>query len=176
MPFLLGPVAIVLGDEQFDDLILSAEVVADLYERRITKYNDPKIAALNPDRTLPHTDIIPVRRSDGSGTTSVLTTRLEWAATDDTDRDGGAVRFGTGDQVQNWTLDSGTQVQWPADVIGGQGNERVTQRVKQNPGGLGYVIRLMRSSKICPGLEISTPTAMRWRWLSDHRSRLGLHV
>jgi phosphate transport system substrate-binding protein len=139
VPFLFGSVTIVFGDAQFDDLILNAEVIADIYERRITKYNDPKIAALNPDRSLPDVDIIPVRRSDGSGTTSVFTTWLEWAATNGTGRDGNPSRFGTGDEAQNWTLGSGTEVQWPADVIGGQGNEGVSVGVKQNRGGLGYV-------------------------------------
>lgn len=139
VPFLFGSVTIVFGDAQFDDLILNAEVVADIYERRITKYNDPAIAALNPGRSLPDVDIIPVRRSDGSGTTSVFTTWLEWAATSGIDRDGKPSKFGTGNEAQNWTLGSGTEVQWPADVIGGQGNEGVSVGVKQNAGGLGYV-------------------------------------
>lgn len=139
VPVLFGSVTVVFGDAQFDDLVLNAEVIADIYERRITKYNDPKIAALNPDRTLPDSDIIPVRRSDGSGTTSVFTTYLEWAATNGTGRDGKPSRFGTGAEAQNWSLGSGTEVQWPADVIGGQGNEGVTVGVQQNPGGLGYV-------------------------------------
>lgn len=139
VPFVFGSVTIVFGDAQFDDLILNAEVIADIYERRITKYNDPAIAALNPGRSLPDVDIIPVRRSDGSGTTSVFTTWLEWAATSGIDRDGKPSKFGTGDEAQNWTLGSGTEVQWPADVIGGQGNEGVSVGVKQNAGGLGYV-------------------------------------
>ena len=139
VPFIFGSVTIVFGDEQFDDLILNSEVIADIYERRIINYNDPAIAALNPGRSLPDLEIIPVRRSDGSGTTSVFTTWLEWAATNGTGRDGNPSRFGAGDEAQNWTLGSGTEVQWPADVIGGQGNEGVSVGVKQNRGGLGYV-------------------------------------
>lgn len=138
-PVLFGAVTIAFGDDQFDGLVLDAETIADIFQRNITKYNDPKIAALNPDRDLPDLDIIPVHRSDGSGTTSVFTTYLEWAAGDGTDGDGGESRFGPGQEAQNWALGSGTEVQWPADTIGGQGNEGVTAGIEQNPGGLGYV-------------------------------------
>lgn len=119
-PVLFGAVTIAFGDEQFDDLVLDAETIAGIFQREITNYNDPAIVALNPDRELPDIEIVPVHRSDGSGTTSVFTTYLEHTAS-------------------NWTLGSGTEVQWPADTIGGQGNEGVTQGVQQNPGGLGYI-------------------------------------
>lgn len=119
-PVLFGAVEVAFGDDQFDDLILTAEVIADIFERRITNFNDPAIAELNPDFNLPDLDIVPVHRSDGSGTTSVFTTYLEHTA-------------------DNWTLGSGTEVQWPADTVGGQGNEGVTAGVQQNPGGIGYV-------------------------------------
>lgn len=139
VPFLFGSVTIVFGDPSLDELILNAEVVADIYERRITSYDDPKIAALNPGRSLPDRAITPVRRSDGSGTTSVLTTYLEWAATNGTGRDGNPSRFGVGAEAQNWTLGSGTEVQWPAEVIGARGTGGMAQGVLQNIGGLGYV-------------------------------------
>lgn len=119
-PVLFGAVVVAFGDDQFEGLILSAEVIAGIFQRDITKYNDPAIAALNPGRDLPDLDIIPVHRSDGSGTTSVFTTYLE-------------------DAAPNWTLGSGTEVQWPAGTIGGQGNEGVTVGIEQNPGGIGYV-------------------------------------
>jgi phosphate transport system substrate-binding protein len=119
-PVLFGAVTIAFGDDQFDDLVLDAETIAGIFQRDITNYNDPAIAELNPDFDLPDLEIIPVHRSDGSGTTSVFTTYLE-------------------DAAENWTLGSGTEVQWPADTIGGQGNEGVTAGTQQNPGGLGYV-------------------------------------
>ena len=119
-PVLFGAVTIAFGDEQFDGLVLDAETIAGIFQREITNYNDPRIAALNPDFDLPDLDIIPVHRSDGSGTTSVFTTYLD-------------------DAADNWTLGSGTEVQWPADTIGGQGNEGVTAGTQQNEGGLGYV-------------------------------------
>jgi phosphate transport system substrate-binding protein len=119
-PILFGAVTIAFGDDQFDGLVLDAETIAGIFQRDITNYNDPAIAELNPDADLPDLEIIPVHRSDGSGTTSVFTTYLE-------------------DEAENWTLGSGTEVQWPADTVGGQGNEGVTAGTEQNPGGLGYV-------------------------------------
>jgi phosphate transport system substrate-binding protein len=119
-PVLFGAVVVAFGDDQFDGLVLSAEVIAAIFQREITNYNDPAIAELNPDRDLPDLEMIPVHRSDGSGTTSVFTTYLE-------------------DAAANWTLGSGTEVQWPAGTIGGQGNEGVTVGIEQNAGGIGYV-------------------------------------
>jgi phosphate transport system substrate-binding protein len=139
VPVLFGAVTIAFGDPQFDGLNLTAEVIADIFQRKIVKYNDPRLRALNPDRTLPDLDIIPVHRSDGSGTTSVFTTYLEWAVGDGTNGRGEASRFGGGEEGSNWRLGSGTEVQWPSGTIGGQGNEGVTAGIKQNLGGLGYV-------------------------------------
>ncbi len=133
VPILFGSVTIAFGDDQFDGLVLDAETIAAIFERDIVNYNDPAIAALNPDFDLPDLDIIPVHRSDGSGTTSVFTTYLEWAAGD------GSTNDINGDEASNWTLGSGTEVQWPAGTIGGQGNEGVTAGIEQNEGGLGYV-------------------------------------
>jgi phosphate transport system substrate-binding protein len=121
-PIVFGSVTIAFHDEALDGLILDGTTIADIFERRITRYDDPQIAALNPGRDLPDADIIPVHRSDGSGTTSVFTTYL--------DQD---------DSVEGWTLGNGTEVQWPAGTIGGQGNEGVAAAIQQNPGGLGYL-------------------------------------
>ena len=132
VPVLFGSVTVAFGDDQFDGLVLDAETIADIFMREITNYNDPAIAALNPDFDLPDLEIIPVHRSDGSGTTSVFTTYLDWAVGD-----------GSGDfegvEGSNWPLGNGTEVQWVAGTIGGQGNEGVTAGIQQNPGGLGYV-------------------------------------
>jgi phosphate transport system substrate-binding protein len=119
-PVVFGAVTIAFHDEEMDDLILDAEAIAGIFQREITTYDDPAIAELNPDRDLPDTDIIPVHRSDGSGTTSVFTVYLDHTA-------------------DNWELGEGTEVQWPAGTLGGQGNEGVTAQIQQNPGGLGYV-------------------------------------
>jgi phosphate transport system substrate-binding protein len=119
-PVVFGAVTIAFHDEELDDLILDAEAIAGIFQREITTYDDPAIAELNPDRDLPSEDIIPVHRSDGSGTTSVFTVYLDHTA-------------------ESWELGEGTEVQWPAGTLGGQGNEGVTAQIQQNPGGLGYV-------------------------------------
>ncbi|MGC0251389.1 phosphate ABC transporter substrate-binding protein PstS [Pseudactinotalea sp. Z1748] len=119
-PVLFGAVTLAFGDDEMEGLVLDAETIAGIFQREITHYDAPEIAELNPDRDLPNTEIIPVHRSDGSGTTSVFTTYLE-------------------DAAPNWTLGSGTEVQWPAETLGGQGNEGVTAGIEQNPGGIGYV-------------------------------------
>ena len=119
-PVVFGAVTIAFHDQEFDDLILDAETIAAIFQREITTFDDPAIAALNPDRDLPDADIIPVHRSDGSGTTSVFTVYLDHTA-------------------DNWELGEGPEVQWPSGTLGGQGNEGVTAQIQQNPGGLGYV-------------------------------------
>jgi phosphate transport system substrate-binding protein len=121
-PIVFGSVTIAFNDESLDGLILDGTTIAAIFQREITNYNDPAIQALNPDRDLPDQDIIPVHRSDGSGTTSVFTTYLE-----------------QDDSVEGWELGSGTEVQWPAGTIGGQGNEGVAAGIQQNPGALGYL-------------------------------------
>ena len=146
-PVIFGSVTIAFGDDQFDDLVLDAETIAGIFQRDIVKYNDPAIAALNPDFDLPDMDIIPVHRSNGSGTTSVFTTYLEWAAGD------GSTGV-DGDEASNWSLGSGTEVQWPSGTIGGQGNEGVTAGTQQNLGGLGYINQAYALVKDLPTARI----------------------
>ena len=121
-PIVFGSVTIAFHDDFYDGLILDGTTIGDIFERRITRYDDPQIQALNPGRELRDEDIIPVHRSDGSGTTSVFTTYLD-----------------LDDSVEGWTLGNGTEVQWPSGTIGGQGNEGVAAAIQQNPGGLGYL-------------------------------------
>jgi phosphate transport system substrate-binding protein len=120
IPVLFGAVVIAFNDEQLEGLVLDAEAIAGIFQREITRFDDPAIAELNPDRDLPDQDIIPVHRSDGSGTTSVFTEYLNHHA-------------------DTWELGAGTEVSWPAGTVGGQGNEGVTAGIQQNPGGLGYI-------------------------------------
>ena len=122
VPMAYGAVVIAFSDPQFDGLVLDAATLSAIFRREITNYSDPRIAALNPDRELPDLEIIPVHRSDGSGTTSVFTT---WLADED--------------PIWAAELGSGTEVNWPAGTVGGPGNEGVTANIAQNPGGLGYV-------------------------------------
>lgn len=104
-------------------LHLTREVVADIYLGKITKWNDPAIAKLNPDVKLPNMAITVVHRSDGSGTTYIFTDFLSHVSPE-------------------WKQKVGTSksVQWPApSSIGGKGNEGVAGLVRQTPGAIGYV-------------------------------------
>ncbi len=85
IPTCMGAVVLAYNLPGINDLTLSGEVVADIYAGKITRWNDPKIAALNKGITLPDETIIPTYRSDGSGTTFVFTDYLSkvspmWAA------------------------------------------------------------------------------------------------
>ncbi|WP_210496827.1 phosphate ABC transporter substrate-binding protein PstS [Microvirga antarctica] len=104
-----------------EKLKLSGEVLADIFNGKITKWNDPKIVQINAGVTLPAATITPVYRSDGSGTTSVFTTYLSQVSE--------TWKSGPG---------AGASVQWPAGQ-GGKGNEGVAALVKQVPNAIGYV-------------------------------------
>jgi len=102
-------------------LKLSGALLADIYLGKITKWNDPQIAQLNPGMSLPTGDINVVHRSDGSGTTFIWTNYLskmspEWKS----------------------KVGEGTSVNWPVGV-GGKGNEGVAQYVQRIDGAIGYV-------------------------------------
>jgi phosphate transport system substrate-binding protein len=122
VPVVFGAVVIAFSDPALDGLALDAATISAIFRREVTSYDDPAIARLNPDRDLPAREIIPVHRSDGSGTTSVFTTWLS-------------------DEDPVWAdeIGSGVEVGWPAGTVGGPGNEGVTANIKQSPGGLGYV-------------------------------------
>jgi len=102
-------------------LKLDGETIAGVFLGEIKKWNDPKIAALNPGMTLPDQEIVVVHRSDGSGTTYIWTDYLSKISSE-------------------WKTKVGTNtsVNWPTG-IGGKGNEGVAGQVKQTPGALGYV-------------------------------------
>ena len=103
------------------DLKLTGPVIADIFMEKITKWNDPKIAALNADKKLPDQPIVVVHRSDGSGTSSVFTDYLAKVS------NGWKMKVGAGKSVN-----------WPTG-LGGKGNEGVTGLIKQTPGSLGYI-------------------------------------
>ena len=103
------------------ELRLSRAAYVGIFLGKITKWNDPLIAAANPGAKLPDTAVTVVGRSDGSGTTYVFTQHLS-AISDD------------------WKNGPGTgkSVNWPVGVAG-KGNPGVTALIKQTPGSIGYV-------------------------------------
>ncbi|KAB7765259.1 phosphate ABC transporter substrate-binding protein PstS [Xanthomonas maliensis] len=102
-------------------LKLDGQVLGDIFLGKVTTWNAPAIAALNPGLKLPEGKITVVHRSDGSGTSFNFTNYLSKVNSD-------------------WKgkVGEGTAVQWPVG-IGGKGNEGVAAYVKQIKGGIGYV-------------------------------------
>ncbi len=121
IPTVLGAVVVIYNEPAVHGLKLNAETLAGIFLGKISKWNDPAIAALNAGAKLPDTSIVVAHRSDGSGTTAVFTDYLakvspEW-------------KSGPG---------AGKSVNWPTG-LGGKGNEGVTGIVKQTEGAVGYV-------------------------------------
>ena len=123
VPGTVGAVAITfnLPDVPRGTMKLTPDVLADIYLKKIRKWNDERIASLNAGVKLPDTDIAVVHRSDGSGTTFIFTNYLSKVSKEWADKVGSA-----------------TSVNWPGD-IGGAGNEGVANQVRQIPGAIGYV-------------------------------------
>jgi len=123
IPTVAGAVVITYNLPDNPKLKLDSDTLVNIYLGNITKWNDPKIAALNPDVKLPAADIIVVHRSDGSGTSYIFTDYLS------------SVNRAWAD-----TVGKGTSVKWPAGIgVGAKGNEGVAGQVKQLPGAIGYV-------------------------------------
>lgn len=124
-PAIIGGTVPVFNLDGFrtGDLRITGPVLAEIFLGKITKWNDPKIAALNPGKNLPALDITVVHRADGSGTTFNFTDYLsavskEWAD----------------------TVGKGAAVKWPAaSSVGGKGNEGVAANVARVKGAIGYV-------------------------------------
>jgi phosphate transport system substrate-binding protein len=102
-------------------LRLTGEVLGDIYLGKITRWNAPAIAALNPGLALPDAAIAPVRRADGSGTTFIFTNYLSKVNAEWKTRVGEA-----------------SAVNWPTGA-GGKGNEGVAAFVQRLPNSIGYV-------------------------------------
>jgi phosphate transport system substrate-binding protein len=123
IPTVAGAEAIVfnLPGMKRSQLKLTPEVLADIYLKKITNWNDKRIQAINSGLKLPDLTIAVVHRSDGSGTTFIFTNYLAKVSPEWKDKVGFA-----------------TSVNWPGDV-GGKGNEGVANSVKQIPGAIGYI-------------------------------------
>ena len=121
-PTVLGGVSITYNlPDVKQPLKFTGPVIASIYMGRISKWNDPQIAALNPGVKLPGMDIAVTHRTEGSGTTYIFTDYLtavspEWA------KGPGKAQI----------------VDWPVG-LGGKGSDGVAGLVKQTPGAIGYI-------------------------------------
>jgi len=122
IPTVLGAVVPVYNIKGVDkELNFSPDVLADIYLGKIKTWNDARIMKDNPGINLPANPILPVYRSDGSGTTFIFTDFLSKVSTDWLGRIG-----------------RNSSVSWPAG-FGAKGNEGVAGMVRQTPNSIGYV-------------------------------------
>ncbi len=121
IPTVLGAVVATYNLPGNPKLSFTPDVLADIFLRKITKWNDARIAAANSGVQLPDQPILVVHRSDGSGTTYIWVDYLSQVSPEWQQKVG-----------------KGTSVNWPVG-LGGKGNEGVAGQVKNTPGALGYV-------------------------------------
>ena len=122
IPTVLGAVVVTYNLPGISSALkFSPEVVADIFLGKITKWNDARIKADNPEANLPTTDISTVHRAESSGTTFVFTDYLSKVSAEWKEKVGA-------NKSPKWI-----------GGIGGKGNEGVTGQVKQTPNTIGYV-------------------------------------
>jgi phosphate transport system substrate-binding protein len=120
-PVVIGPITLSYNLSGVSSLKLDGPVVADIFDGKITTWNNPAIAAINAGTSLPSTPIKLAVRSDSSGTTANFSNFLVEA--------GGSA----------WTLGTSSTINWPKTAQAGNGNGGVAQIVKSTPGAIGYV-------------------------------------
>ena len=124
-PAIIGGTVPVINLDGFKpgELRITGPVMAEVFMGNINRWNDPKLVALNPGKTLPNTEITIVHRADGSGTTFNWTDYLATVSPEWLQRVG-----------------RGAAVKWPASTsVGGKGNEGVAANVNRIKGSIGYV-------------------------------------
>jgi phosphate transport system substrate-binding protein len=124
-PAIIGGVVPVMNVEGIKpgQMKLDGQTLADIFQGKITKWDDKRIAALNPGVKIPSSDITIVHRADGSGTTAIFTDYLAKVSAD-------------------WksVVGAGAAVKWPAaSSVGGKGNEGVAANVNRIKNSIGYV-------------------------------------
>jgi phosphate transport system substrate-binding protein len=120
-PVFLGPITMSYNLSGVSNLKLDLPTIANIFQGKIAKWNDPAIKALNPGVNLPSTPISLAVRSDSSGTTANFSLALTMGAASD------------------WKLGTSSTISWPHSAHAGNGNGGVAQIVKSTPGAIGYV-------------------------------------
>jgi phosphate transport system substrate-binding protein len=157
LPTVLGSVVITYNVPGLTGpLQLDGATISGVFLGEIQRWNDPRLAQLNPGVALPDRPILPVHRSDGSGTTYVFTDYLSVV-----------------DPAFQQRVGRGTAVRWPVG-LGGKGNEGVTGQVRQTEGAMGYVeqvyarqnqlpmasVRNRSGAFVSPSVEATTAAAL----------------
>lgn len=121
VPTCMGAVVVAYNLDGVDELNLTGEIIADIFAGKITMWNDERLVALNPDVRLPAKAIMPVYRSDGSGTTYVFTDYLTKVS-----------------PMWKQEFGAGKSVNFPAGQAA-KGNPGVASIIKQTKNTIGYV-------------------------------------
>jgi phosphate transport system substrate-binding protein len=122
VPLIMGAVAVAYNLPDVPSLKLTGPIVAEIYLGKITKWNDKAIADINPGMKLPDVEIVPVYRSEGSGTSNIFTEYLNKVS-----------------PAFAQAIPASTQPKWPQIGLGQKGNDGVAGHVKKNVGCIGYV-------------------------------------
>lgn len=136
LPTVMGAVVLTWNLPGTTKLKLDGTTIADIFLGKVTKWNDKRLAALNPGVSLPNTDLIVVHRSDGSGTSYIFTDYLSKVSPE-------------------WKQKVGvnTAVNWPVG-LGGNKNDGVTEQVRQTEGAIGYVELIYAVSNKLPYADV----------------------
>lgn len=140
LPMLGGPIAVTYNLPGVKKLVLDAATVARIFDGKITKWNDPAIAKLNPKADLPATAIKAVHRSDDSGTTDNFTAYLHAATPSDWPHP----------HAQKWPAEGGDAA---------DGSDGLATKVKQTKGAIGYVELAHAIGKSLPTASLDTGAA-----------------
>ncbi|MEJ2579411.1 MAG: phosphate ABC transporter substrate-binding protein PstS [Kineosporiaceae bacterium] len=119
LPMVAGPIAVIYNVSGVTDLTMTPVVLAKIFSGKVTTWNDPAIAEINPGVSLPAETITTVHRSDASGTSDNFTKYLTAAAGAD------------------WTFDHDKQWKAPGGQ-GAKGSDGVAAAVKNTPNAIGY--------------------------------------
>jgi phosphate transport system substrate-binding protein len=145
------------------DIVLTGDILAKIYMGEITNWNDPYIAGINLGKQFPDLPIIPVHRSDGSGTTYILAEYL--SKTNETWKN----EIGVSNAL-NWKVG-----------VGGKGNDGIAAAVFQISGSIGYVEYAFSAntdvpyacminksgSTVMPSVETFSAAAQNAQWISE---------
>jgi phosphate transport system substrate-binding protein len=121
IPTCAGAVVMTYNLSGNPQLKFTPDIIADIFLGKISKWNDRRLAEINPGVKLPDMTITVVHRSDGSGTTFIFSGYLSKVSSEWKEKVG-----------------SGTSLNWPTG-LGGKGNPGVAGLVQQAPGSIGYV-------------------------------------
>ncbi|MBV9207504.1 MAG: phosphate ABC transporter substrate-binding protein PstS [Actinobacteria bacterium] len=120
-PVLIGPISVAYNLSGVSNLKLTPDVIAEIFQGKITNWDNSAIKSINSGVNIPSTPITIAVRADSSGTTQNFSLFLEKAA------------------PSTWKLGSSSTISWPSTARAGNGNGGVAQIVKTTPGAIGYV-------------------------------------